>query len=39
VADSSLSIDTKIQPRLYAQGMVEEYWVVDLQHREVIISP
>lgn len=35
IADSSLSTDTKIKPHLYAQAGVPEYWVLDVNARQL----
>ena len=37
VADSSLAIDTTKKAELYATAGVPEYWVIDLEHRQLII--
>lgn len=37
VADSSLSIDTTRKAELYATAGVPDYWVIDLENRQIII--
>jgi len=37
VADSSLFFDVTTRAELYATAGVPEYWVIDLEHREVIV--
>ncbi|MBC7782998.1 MAG: Uma2 family endonuclease [Burkholderiales bacterium] len=37
ISDSTLLADTHIKPAVYAGGGVNEYWVVDLQHRRLIV--
>lgn len=37
VADSSLTLDTTRKAELYATAGVPEYWVIDLEHRQVIV--
>jgi Uma2 family endonuclease len=37
VADSSLSIDTRVKRDLYARAAIAEYWVVDLNGRRLIV--
>lgn len=37
VADSSLTFDRKTKARLYAKAGIQEYWIVDLIHGEIIV--
>lgn len=37
VADSSLSYDTTTKAELYATAGVPEYWVLDLEHNQLIV--
>jgi Uma2 family endonuclease len=37
VADTTLDRDTTTKAELYATANVPEYWVVDLEHRQVIV--
>jgi Uma2 family endonuclease len=37
VADSSLSIDTDDKMQLYAAGGIPDYWVLDLNNRQLIV--
>lgn len=37
VADSSLFLDTTTKAELYARAGVPEYWVVDLENRQLIV--
>ncbi|MBY0459235.1 MAG: Uma2 family endonuclease, partial [Gemmataceae bacterium] len=37
VADSSLAKDTTTKAELYATARVPEYWVIDLEHRQLIV--
>lgn len=37
IADSSLSFDTTTKAELYATASVPEYWVLDLEHRTLIV--
>lgn len=37
VSNSSLRRDLILKARIYAQGGVPDYWVVDLVHREVVV--
>lgn len=37
VADTSLAIDTTTKAELYATANVPEYWVIDLEHRQLIV--
>lgn len=37
VADSSLAIDVRIKRDLYARSAIEEYWVVDINGRRMIV--
>ena len=37
VADSTLRQDCEIKDKVYAQANIGEYWVVDLQHRQLHI--
>jgi Uma2 family endonuclease len=37
VADSSLSKDSRIKADLYARSRVDEYWIVDLNARSVLV--
>ena len=37
VADSSLSMDTTTKAELYATAGVPEYWVIDVEHRQLIV--
>jgi len=37
VADSSLFTDTTTKAELYATANVPEYWVIDLEHRQLIV--
>ena len=37
VADSSLTTDTTTKAELYATAGVPEYWVIDLEHRQLIV--
>jgi len=37
VADSSLFFDVTTKAELYATAGVPEYWVIDLEHRELIV--
>ena len=37
VADSTLKQDCETKDKLYAQAKINEYWVVDLQHRQLHI--
>lgn len=36
-ADSSLEKDSTLKPRLYAEAGISEYWLVNLQRRELIV--
>ena len=36
VADTSLALDTTTKAELYATAGVPEYWVIDLEHRQLI---
>jgi Uma2 family endonuclease len=37
VADSSLAYDRKTKVPLYARAGIQEYWIVDLIHREIVV--
>jgi len=37
VSHTSLRRDLILKARIYAQGVVPDYWVVDLVHREVVV--
>jgi len=37
VADTSLALDTTTKAELYATAGVPEYWVIDLEHRQLIV--
>jgi Uma2 family endonuclease len=37
IADSSLFLDTTRKAELYATAGVPEYWVIDLEHRQLIV--
>jgi Uma2 family endonuclease len=37
IAESSLAYDTRDKANLYAAGGIQEYWVVDLIHRQLIV--
>lgn len=37
VADTSLTMDTTTKAELYATAGVPEYWVIDLEHRQLIV--
>jgi Uma2 family endonuclease len=37
VADSTLKYDLTVKARLYAEGDIPEYWVVDLVHRRLVV--
>jgi Uma2 family endonuclease len=37
VADSTLTYDRKTKAPLYARAGITEYWIVDLNHREIIM--
>jgi Uma2 family endonuclease len=37
VADTSLTMDTTTKAELYATAGVPEYWVIDLEHRQLIL--
>jgi Uma2 family endonuclease len=37
VADSSLTYDRKTKARLYAKAGIQEYWIVDLIHGEIVV--
>lgn len=37
VAESSLAVDTTTKAELYATAGVPEYWVIDLEHRQLIV--
>lgn len=38
VADSTLGADLRVKRDLYAAAEIPEYWVLDLQHRQVKVS-
>jgi Uma2 family endonuclease len=37
VADSSLFFDTTAKAELYAEMKIPEYWVLDLEHRQLLV--
>jgi Uma2 family endonuclease len=37
VADSSLRFDRTIKAPLYARHAIAEYWLVDLEHRRILV--
>lgn len=37
VADSTLLLDTRVKPAIYAAVRVPDYWVLDVQHRKLIV--
>ena len=37
VADSTLTFDTTVKPRLYAAAKIADYWVVDLVEKRLIV--
>lgn len=37
VADSSLAYDLGAKAALYAESRVDEYWVLDLEHRQIVV--
>jgi Uma2 family endonuclease len=37
IAESSLTYDQKTKSRLYAKAGIQEYWIVDLIHREIVV--
>src|SRR5207248_5059445 len=37
VADSSLKFDTTTKAELYAPAGVPDYWVIDLEHRRLLV--
>jgi Uma2 family endonuclease len=37
VSDSTLAIDTGVKAELYAAAGIEDYWVVDVNHRRLIV--
>jgi len=37
IAESSLTYDRKTKARLYAKAAIQEYWIVDLIHGEIVV--
>lgn len=37
VADTTLETDTSVKKALYARSGISDYWVVDIQHRRVLV--